>query len=83
MIKLIFKECNNSQANWGSGKDPREYLTLGKVYNLDYIEVHTNHSLIYLENFTFGFNSVCFEGVDSQYDMAFQEAIEAWQEDNI
>ena len=62
-MKVIFKECSNTQANWGSGADPRKFLTIGETYDLLEEEVHSYHTLFYLYGFREGFNSVCFEKV--------------------
>lgn len=60
-MKVLFTECDDDQANWGRGKDPREYLTIGNTYTVVNKEVHSWHTLYYLEGFSVGFNSVCFE----------------------
>ena len=58
--EVIFSECCDAQARWGSGEDPRDYLELGGLYVISDIEVHSYHTLFYLEGFDVGFNSVCF-----------------------
>ena len=63
-MKVIFKECDDDQANWGRGADPREFLTLGKTYTVIDKVVHTWHTLYYLAGIKGGFNSVCFEEIN-------------------
>ncbi len=65
MIKVKFTECDDDQARFGRGADPRKFLELGKEYILMDKEIHSWHTLYYLEGFDPGFNSVCFEDVDS------------------
>ncbi len=60
-MKVIFKECCDAQANFGGERDPRDFLTLGKTYELESREVHSSHTLYYLNGYTYGFNCACFE----------------------
>ena len=60
-MKVLFKECCDDQAGFGGSHDPRKYLEMGKTYTLVDKEVHSWHTLYFLEGHEVGFNSVCFE----------------------
>lgn len=64
MSKVKFVECDDDQARFGRGSDPRDFLEIGKEYTLVDKEIHSWHTLYYLQGFNEGFNSVCFEDVD-------------------
>jgi len=34
MTIVKFIDCSDAQANWGSGANPRQYLSVGEKYNL-------------------------------------------------
>jgi hypothetical protein len=59
--KVIFVGCSVDQINWGSNDDPNEVLSIGAVYTISKVDVHSWHTKIYLEGFAGKFNSVCFE----------------------
>lgn len=59
-MKVRFDGCVDSQVRWGGGSDPREYFTIGEVYEVDDIETHSWHTLYYLAGFDKSFNAVCF-----------------------
>jgi len=60
--KVKFDGCSDAQANWGRGDDPRKYLEIGKVYKVIKTELHSWHTLYYLEGFEHNpFNSACFD----------------------
>jgi len=62
--KVKFVECDDDQAYFGRSFDPRPLLVFGHTYNLLKEEVHSWHTLFYLEGHeTTPFNSVCFEKV--------------------
>lgn len=48
-------------AGWDGGKHPREELKLNEFYEIDYIEIHSMHTRIYLKGFKDWFNSVNFD----------------------
>ena len=61
-MRAKFIECSDAQANWGSGEDPRKHLVLGEVYVVDDVEVHSMHTLYYINGVPF--NSVCFKEIE-------------------
>ncbi|MHA1471173.1 MAG: hypothetical protein ACTSSP_11520 [Candidatus Asgardarchaeia archaeon] len=63
-MKVKFDGCEDEQANWGQGSDPRKCLTIGETYEVDDIEPHTWHTLYYLTGFDEPFNSVSFTEVE-------------------
>lgn len=62
-MKVKYLGCTDDQAKWGSGQDPRKSLVEGQVYELEFEDEHSWHTLYYLEGIDGGFNSVCFEEV--------------------
>lgn len=62
-MKVKFYGCSDAQANWGSGSDPRKYLTQGQEYEVEKEEVHSWHTLLFLKGIegSKGFNSACFQ----------------------
>jgi len=65
-MKVKFKGCSNTQANWGQGEDPQEYLEVGKEYNVVKTENHTQHTLWWVEGCDVPFNSACFELLEAK-----------------
>jgi hypothetical protein len=50
---------------WGVDKDNAKYLELNKIYTVDYIEIHSWHTKVFLKEFPgIEFNSVWFEEVE-------------------
>lgn len=62
-MKVRYLGCSDEQARWGQCKDPRPHLTVNHIYNLVDTEVHSWHTLYFVEGFKDGFNSCCFEEV--------------------
>lgn len=62
-MKVKYIGCDDAQANFGSGYDPRNLLVQGQVYELATQEVHSWHTLFYLKGIDGAFNSVCFEEI--------------------
>lgn len=62
-MKIKYTGCSNAQVIWGSGKDPRDFLVKGIIYDRHSVYVHTWHTLFYIEinGKAEPFNSVCFE----------------------
>ena len=57
---------NEASMRWGSNDDPRGRLELGKVYTVDFTEVHSWHTKVYLKEFPdFKFSSAHFEDDDA------------------
>lgn len=65
-MRVKFIGCSDAQANFGRGADPRKYLKVGKIYNRVKKEIHSWHTLYYLESFDAPFNSVCFKEVGAE-----------------
>jgi hypothetical protein len=67
------------QVRWGSNNDdPRPLLTIGTVYDVTKIEVHSMHTKIELHGFEGKkFNSASFTWAD---ETVFEEALKAWRE---
>lgn len=63
--KVIFTgDVSQAQINWGGNDDPNGLLEKGKVYTLDYTEVHSYHTKVFLMEFpSKQFNPVWFEEV--------------------
>lgn len=59
-MKVRYDGCTDVQANFGGSTDPRNFLKEGGVYELERREVHSWHTLYYLQGFSKPFNSVCF-----------------------
>ena len=52
--------CSDEQVKWGSNDDPRSYLIVGAEYQIELVDVHSQHTKIKLYNKMGWFNSVCF-----------------------
>lgn len=63
--KVKFIGAVDAQTRWGGNDDPRMFLIVGEVYEVQSVEVHTWHTKIVLKQFPGKrFNSVCFEPVE-------------------
>lgn len=58
-MKVKFIGATDSQVNFGNGEDPRKFLEIGETYECHEKEVHSWHTLFYIDGRAF--NSVCFE----------------------
>ena len=58
--------CSDEQVRWGNNDDPRSYLIVGKHYEIEKVDVHSQHTKIKLYNKMGWFNSVCFKQVDTE-----------------
>ena len=58
--------CSDEQVRWGNNDDPRSYLIVGKHYEIERVDVHSQHTKIKLYNKMGWFNSVCFKQVDTE-----------------
>ena len=59
------KCIRNDDDVWGGGGENHHLLEVGKEYTLEYVEVHSWHTIIYLEEFpNVEFNSVAFEEIE-------------------
>jgi hypothetical protein len=63
MLQVTFNGCSDAQANWGQGEDPRGLLKEGDTYEVINKEVHSWHTLFFIEigGKELGFNSSCFD----------------------
>lgn len=50
----------NTTSGWDNGENGQKYLEQDKFYDIDYIEIHSMHTRVYLKGFTQWFNSVYF-----------------------
>ena len=61
---VIYRGAFNEQIRWGNNDDPRPLLTIGSVYIVSDVEVHSWHTKIQLEGYEgHQFNSVAFEEI--------------------
>lgn len=51
----------HTTAGWDGGEQGRKYLVPGEFYDVDYIEIHSMHTRIYLKGYSEWFNSVYFD----------------------
>lgn len=75
---VVFREKQtDSQINWGSNDNPNDLLTIGTLYDVSKIEVHSWHTKIELVGFPGKkFNTVGFSWAD---DKPLQEALAKWR----
>jgi len=58
--------CCEEQIKWGNNDDPRSLLVVGKHYQIEKVNVHSQHTKIKLYNKMGWFNSVCFKIVENE-----------------
>jgi hypothetical protein len=66
-MRVRYKEDPfDEQVKWGYNSDPRGVLTVGEVYEVERVEVHSWHTKIFLVGVDCGrgFNKVSFEEVE-------------------
>lgn len=63
MKQVKYTGATDSQVNWGSNTDPRNILTEGEVYDVEFEDVHSWHTKLKLVGIDGLFNSVSFEDV--------------------
>lgn len=68
MTKVRYMGCSDGQVKWGGHNDPRNILEEGKIYELEYKDIHTWHTRIKLIGIEGEFNSVCFEETSLEED---------------
>jgi len=61
--KVKFTGCSESQRKWGSYDGNWDDLKEGEIYTIDYTDVHSSHTRVYLKGYKGCFNSVCFEDI--------------------
>lgn len=57
---VIYEGCSQEQINWGSNDDPRQILMIGETYEIEIVDVHSQHTKLTLKGISGKFNSVCF-----------------------
>ncbi len=62
------KCISDYENNWEGCEPIKGNLEVGKVYEVEDIEVHTCHTKIYLKGFPKPFNSVHFENIESEVE---------------
>jgi L-ascorbate metabolism protein UlaG (beta-lactamase superfamily) len=60
-MKVVFTGCSDHQRRWGNNAGDTDKLEVGKVYEVQEVEVRSWHTKYYLEGFKGSFNSVCFD----------------------
>ena len=58
--RVRFIGCSKEQIAWGNNDDPY-MLILDRIYTVEYVEVHSQHTKISLKGIIGKFNSVCFD----------------------
>ena len=58
--RVKFIGCDKDQIAWGNNDDPY-MLILDRIYTVEYVEVHSQHTKISLKGIIGKFNSVCFD----------------------
>lgn len=58
--KIKYIGCTKEQINWGSNDDPTNILTVNEIYEIEKIDVHSQHTKLTLKGISGRFNSVCF-----------------------
>lgn len=56
-----FTDDHPSISRWGRGADPRGTLVIGQLYRVVNVEIHSYHTLYYLEGYGEPYNSCHFE----------------------
>lgn len=57
---VVYNGCSQEQINWGSNDDPRNILVIGNKYEIEIVDVHSQHTKLTLKGISGRFNSVCF-----------------------
>jgi hypothetical protein len=61
--KVVYTGSDDYQVRWGSNDDPRKVLFEGDIYQIEKVEVHSQHTKLHLLGIKGRFNSVSFEKV--------------------
>jgi len=59
-----FIGCDKERIAWGNNSDPTGILIVGDKYYVEKVEMHSQHTKIFLRGVSGSFNSVCFEKVN-------------------
>ena len=57
--------CSIEQVRWGNNDDPRSLLIVGRTYQIEEVNVRSQHTKVKLYNKMGMFNSVCFRVIQS------------------
>lgn len=61
-MEAKFIGCSKDQIAWGGCDDPKGILQVGRIYEVEDVEIHSWHTKYILKGLPGGkFNSVCFE----------------------
>lgn len=61
-VKFIEDDVSTHQINWGGHDDPSGILSIGAEYTIDYTDVRSSHTKVFLQEFPGKqFNSVWFD----------------------
>jgi hypothetical protein len=62
LVKFIEEDVTNAQISYGGNCDPVGLLELGRMYEVDYADVRSSRTSVYLKGFPGkSFNSVWFD----------------------
>jgi hypothetical protein len=56
----FFEQPVTEAINWGGNDDPGRFLTIGGLYKVREVEIHSYHTKVFLEDIEGKFNSVSF-----------------------
>lgn len=58
---VFIEQPTVEQIRWGDNDDPGKYLTVGNIYKVRDVEIHSYHSKVFLEGIEAKFNTVSFK----------------------
>ena len=61
--KVVFLGSDEEINKWGNCDNPNNLLVIGDTYTVDYTEVHSWHTKVFLKEVTGNFNSNLFDDV--------------------
>lgn len=59
--KVVYIGSSQEQIDWGSNDDPRNILVEGNVYEIENVDIYSQHTKLTLKEISGRFNSVCFK----------------------
>lgn len=63
-----FTGCTQEQHSWCNYTGDYKRLIVGKIYEVERVEVHSWHTKVFLVGIKGSFNSVCFDVVEDTYE---------------
>jgi hypothetical protein len=57
---VYFIGCSKEQINWGSNDDPNELFEREKLYEIETVDIRSQHTKLTFKTIPGKFNSVCF-----------------------